>query len=101
VGVLDLWVPPCFRLLCRLGDGVLDVGCHFCAKDCYDGVVTLIYAFLCCDVPNLLLLSICCLPSLGLAVLLGAYVPLGLLELAVLCIDMFVLPRALLLASLV
>jgi hypothetical protein len=24
VGVLDLWVPPCFRLLCGLGDGVLD-----------------------------------------------------------------------------
>jgi hypothetical protein len=48
------------------------VGCHFFAEGYCDGVVTLIYAFLCCDVPPLLLLSIYCLPSLGLALLLGA-----------------------------
>jgi hypothetical protein len=71
------------------------------AEDCCDGVVTLVYAFLYCDVPPLLLLSICCLPSLNLAVLPGAYVPLGLLDLAVLCTDMFMLPQVLLLASLV
>jgi hypothetical protein len=61
--------------------------------NCCDGVVTLVYAFLCCDVPPPLLLSICCLPSLNLAVLPSAYVPFGLLDLAVLCTDMFVLPQ--------
>jgi hypothetical protein len=74
---------------------------HSGAEDCCDGVVTLVYALLCCDVPSSLLLSICCLPSLILTVLPGAYVPLGLLDLAVLCTDMFVLPQALLLVSLV
>jgi hypothetical protein len=57
---------------------------HSYADDCCDGVVTLVYAFLCCDVLPPLLLLICCLPSLNLAVLPGAYVPLGLLDLAVL-----------------
>jgi hypothetical protein len=49
----------------------------------------------------LLLLSTCCLPFLILTVLPSAYVPLGLLDLAVLCTDTFVLPQALLLVSLV
>jgi hypothetical protein len=53
------------------------------------------------DMPPLLLLSACCLPFLILTVLPGAYVPLGLLDLAVLCTDTFVLPQALLLVSLV
>jgi hypothetical protein len=74
---------------------------HSGAEDYCDGVMTLVYALLCCNVPPPLLLSICCLPSLILAVLPGAYVPLGLLDLAVLCTYMFVLPRALLLVSLV
>jgi hypothetical protein len=64
-------------------------------------VVILVYAFLYYDVPSPLLLSICCLPSLILVVLLGAYILLGLLDLAVLCTGMFVLPQVLLLVSLV
>jgi hypothetical protein len=74
---------------------------HSGAKDCCDSMVTLVYAFLYCDVPPPLLLLICCLPSLILVVLPGAYVPLGLLDLAMLCTNMFVLLQALLLVSLV
>jgi hypothetical protein len=77
------------------------VGYHFCAEDCCDGVVTLVYVFLYCGVPPLLLLTICCLPSSILVVLPGAYVPLGLLDLAILCADMLELPQVLLLVSLV
>jgi hypothetical protein len=77
------------------------VGYHFCAKDCCDSVVTLVYVFLYFDVPPLLLLIVCCLPSSILVVLPGAYVPLGLLDLAVLCADMLELPQVLLLVSLV
>jgi hypothetical protein len=46
-------------------------------------------------------MSTCCLPSLILEVLPGAYVPLGLLDLAMSCTNMFVLPQVLLLVSLV
>jgi hypothetical protein len=74
---------------------------HSCAEGCCDGVVTSVYVFLYCDVHPLLLLSICCLPSLILLALLGACVPLGPLGLAVLCIDMFVLLRVLLMVFLV
>jgi hypothetical protein len=74
---------------------------HSYAEGCYDGVVTSVYVFLYCDVPPLLLLSIYCLPSLILVALLGACVPLGPLGLVVLCIDMFVLLRVLLLVFLV
>jgi hypothetical protein len=64
-------------------------------------VVTLVYVFLYFDVPPLLSLTICCLPSSILAVLPGACVPLGLLDFAVLCADMLELPQVLLLVSLV
>jgi hypothetical protein len=80
---------------------ILIIDYHSGAEDCCDGAVTLVYAFPYCDVPPLLLLLICSLPSLILAELPSAYVPLGLLDLAVLCTDMFVLPQVLLLVSLV
>jgi hypothetical protein len=47
------------------------------------------------------LLIICCLPSSILVVLPGAYVPLGLLDLVVLCVGMLELPPVLLEVSLV
>jgi hypothetical protein len=77
------------------------VGYRFCAEDYRNGVVTLAYVFLCCGIPPLLLLTICCLPSSILVVLRGAYVPLGLLDLAVLCAHMLELPQVLLQVSLV
>jgi hypothetical protein len=61
---------------------------HFYAEDYCDGMVTLVCALTYCGVPPLLLLIICCLPSSILVALPGAYVPSGLLDLAVLCVDM-------------
>jgi hypothetical protein len=61
----------------------------------------LVYGFLCCGVPPLLLLIIYCLPSSILVVLLGAYVPLGPPDLVVLCAGMLELPLVLLRVSLV
>jgi hypothetical protein len=77
------------------------VDCRFCAEDCCDGVVILVYGFLCCGMPPLLLLIIFCLPSSILVVLPGAYVPLGLLDLVMLCAGMLELPQVLLQVSLV
>jgi hypothetical protein len=77
------------------------VGYRFCAEDYHDGVVILVCVFLCCGMPPLLLLTICCLPSSILVVLPGAYVPLGLLDLAVLCAGMLELLPVLLQVSLV
>jgi hypothetical protein len=74
---------------------------HFCAEDCCDGVVTLVCEFLCCGMPPPLLLIACCPPSLIPAVLLGAYVPLDLLDLVALCAGMLKLPPVLLRVSLV
>jgi hypothetical protein len=73
----------------------------FCVEDYCDGMVILVYVFLCCGMPPLLLLIICCLPSSILVVLPGAYVPLGLLDLVVLCVGMLELPPVLLQVSLV
>jgi hypothetical protein len=77
------------------------IDCRFCAEDCCDGMVILVYGFLCCDMPPLVLLIVCCLPSSILVVLLGAYVPLGLLDLVVLYVGMLELPPVLLQESLV
>jgi hypothetical protein len=59
-------------------------------------VVILVYGFLCCDMPPPLLLIICCLPSSTHLALLGAYVPSGLLDLAVSYVGMLELPPMLL-----
>jgi hypothetical protein len=72
------------------------VDCRFCAEDYCDGVMILAYGFLCCDMPPLLLLIICCLPSSIHLVLPGAYVPLGLLDLVMLYVGMLDLPPVLL-----
>jgi hypothetical protein len=69
---------------------------HFYAEDCCDGVVILVYGFLCCDMPPPLLLIICCLPSSIHLVLCGAYVPSGLLDLVMLYAGMLELPPMLL-----
>jgi hypothetical protein len=69
---------------------------HFYAEDCCDGVVILVYGFLCCDMPPPLLLIICCLPSSTHLALRGAYIPSGLLDLVVLYAGMLELPPMLL-----
>jgi hypothetical protein len=74
---------------------------RFCAEDYCDGEVILVYGFLYCGMPPLLLLIICCLPSSILVVLPGAYVPLGLLDLVMLCAGMLELPPVLLQVSLI
>jgi hypothetical protein len=69
---------------------------YFYAEDYCDGVVILVCVFLCCDMPPPLLRIICCLLSSIHLVLLGAYVPSGLLDLVVLYAGMLELPPMLL-----
>jgi hypothetical protein len=47
----------------------------FYAEDYFDGEVTLVCVFPCCDMPPLPLLIACCPPSLVRSALLCAYVP--------------------------
>jgi hypothetical protein len=72
------------------------VDCRSYIEDYCDGVVILACGFLCCDMPPLLLLIVCCLPSLIHLVLHGACVSSGLLDLVVLYVSMLELPPVLL-----